>query len=514
MFYYTDTGEYSRGVLMYFEYVMNYLYGFLCLLVIFMEKKKAHNNQFYGLLLATAFQIAASAIQYFSGNLLLEMLSCTCSLLTIQVFVEKPENYKEYNTKLFNSNAFSKLVDDKIESRKKFNVILIHVSNFNRLFSVFTRFDSITVIRKVSTKISSTAKEIDRTSHIYFLDHGTYAIIHSKFELTPKIIDALRNYLLSDVSLNGDVNFVFQSQICSASYPSDFTDKDSLINFSNSFYNLIDFKDDVVDITTYQNKDSINLLFALDKILEKAISEKSFEMYYQPIYSVKTKKFNSAEALIRLKNEKYGFIPPSIFIPYAEKIGKMNEIGDIILQKSLQFIGSKEFDDLNLEYIEINLSILQLHDKNIIDRINYLVNEYRVDKNKVNFELTESAAIADDKVVTQNISSLSNNGYKLSIDDFGTGYSNLVRLFKLPFSIIKLDKAIVDQFGSNSILTLMRTVTTLLNDNGFKIVSEGVENQKTLDWILDLDIDFVQGYYFSKPLPQNEFLEFIKNKNN
>ena len=236
-------------------------------------------------------------------------------------------------------------------------------------------------------------------------------------------------------------------------------------------------------------------------------------MYYQPLCNIKSAKFETAEALVRLNAEKYGLISPGLFIPYAEKIGKMLEIGNIILEKTIEFAGSERFKELDLEYVEINLSIKQLQDINLIKRINSLVEKYNAKKENINFELTETIAINGDKIVEDNIFNLAENGFKLSLDDFGVGYSNVARLFKLPFSLIKIDKMIIDQLEHNELHNVFEELIKFITKSNLKVVAEGVETKEKAEIAKALNIDYIQGFYYSKPLPEKQFIDFLNKEN-
>jgi len=512
MFYYGDGGTYQRGFLIYIHYACNYFYGGAAVFFIFQRRKFTSLNKFIALLFAAALQISASIIQYFSGNLLLEVLSCTCSLLILQIFVERPEDYLDYSTQIYNSNAFNKYIKERIDLKSNFNVLLVHTTNYSRLFSIFSRGNAVFLLRELSARITSTSKKIDRTAHVYYIDQGTYGIVFSNDSKSNELLNSINDLITQNISNIENITFVFEPKLCIVRYPNDFIEKDSLINFSLSFYNLVESSTNVIDITSYQKDCEVNLLFALDKILDKAIKEKSFEMYYQPIYDIKAHKFTSAEALIRLNDEQYGFISPSIFILYAERLGKMLEIGNIVLEKSFEFIGSEKFKELNLETVEINLSIKQLQDVNLLDRINSYIKKYNVNKKHINFELTETIAINGDKIVEDNIFKLAENGFALSLDDFGVGYSNIARLLNLPFKVIKIDKSIIDQLDHSDLHKVFLHLIEFVAQSNLKVIAEGIETKEKADIVSSLNVDYIQGFYYSKPIPKDKFIEFIQNK--
>jgi EAL domain-containing protein (putative c-di-GMP-specific phosphodiesterase class I) len=236
-------------------------------------------------------------------------------------------------------------------------------------------------------------------------------------------------------------------------------------------------------------------------------------MYYQPIYSVKEKRFVSAEALIRLNDEEFGFISPAVFIPAAERRGLMVPIGDFVLESVFGFISKNDFRELGLSYVELNLSVAQCVQGDLAEKILALEKKYHVNPERVNLEITETTYENIGETTDANIRILSENGFSFSLDDYGTGYSNMQRISRLPLKIIKIDKTLVDDIRNRAGLSVMQNTVCMLKDIHKEIVCEGVETAEQLNQLSSLGVDFIQGYYFSKPLPEDKFVSFIKEHN-
>ncbi|MDD7177117.1 MAG: EAL domain-containing protein, partial [Lachnospiraceae bacterium] len=266
----------------------------------------------------------------------------------------------------------------------------------------------------------------------------------------------------------------------------------------------------VNDIADEKDRRMFQLRGEIDSIISNAVAERRFQMYYQPIYSTKEKRFLSAEALIRLKDEKYGFISPELFITVAEKNGMILQIGDFVLDEVCGFLSRCERDGLPIDYIELNLSMNQCMRPDLKENVLSYMNKYHLRPDQINLEITETAANTAQDIVEDNIIRLSEEGISFSLDDYGTGYSNLSRIMALPFHIIKLDKSLADRVDDSRMKILLKNTIRMLKEIGMEIVVEGVETKETLDQFAKLGCDFIQGYYFSKPLPEQEFVEFIR----
>ena len=259
-------------------------------------------------------------------------------------------------------------------------------------------------------------------------------------------------------------------------------------------------------------KRMVSLLTDVDDIIERAFANHSFHVYYQPIYSIEKKKFLSAEALLRLIDEKEGFISPEVFIPAAEKSGAIHKIGDFVMEEVCRFIASDEYKKLGLEYIEVNLSVSQCMRHGLAEHLLAIMKKYGVSSDQVNLEITETAASYDQNVMAENLSELSSAGISFSLDDYGTGYSNMYRIAALPLKIVKLDKTFVNNQNAK-MWTILQNTVRMIKDLNMEIVVEGIETEDMVKKFSDLHCDFIQGFYFSKPVPREEFVQFIERNN-
>ena len=204
-------------------------------------------------------------------------------------------------------------------------------------------------------------------------------------------------------------------------FPKDVGDADSLMHFIEDIGKNIR-TDDVFFARDVFRKERYDILLEIDDILDRAIKERKFKVYYQPIYSVEEKCFRSAEALVRLFDDKYGFIPPDLFIPAAEKSGAILAIGQIVLDQVCEFIGSEEYRKLGLHYIEVNLSVVQCMEEGLVRDVMDTFDRFHISSRDVNLEITETAVSDEQQVMDKNINDLFNEGVCFSLDDFGTGY--------------------------------------------------------------------------------------------
>ena len=249
---------------------------------------------------------------------------------------------------------------------------------------------------------------------------------------------------------------------------------------------------------------------SLKSKIEKAVNDDRITIFLQPIYSTKEKRIVSAEVLMRLINENGEVLPPYKFITAAEKSGLIIQLESIVFKKACEFIKTHDMDALGLKYLEINLSVKKGESKKLVKEYEEIVREYGIEHEKINLEITESASLNEKHSLLDNMSKFIEKGIKFSLDDFGSGESNLNYIIDMPVSIIKFDKDMTDAyFKSEKAKIVMDSAINMIHKLGLKTVVEGVETKEQFDAMLKIQTDYIQGYYFSKPLDVNDFVEYV-----
>lgn len=249
---------------------------------------------------------------------------------------------------------------------------------------------------------------------------------------------------------------------------------------------------------------------AIERTLE---NPKSFKVYYQPIYSIKENKVVAAEALLRLFDVELGEIPTEEFVYVAEKNGKIIELGQNVLRQVCEFLQRQIKESFEIRYIQINLSIFESLREELPYEMEEILAEYGVEPEKINLEIKESALKKKDNVLTRNMEKLLEKGVHFSLDDYGTGASALTYIINFPFQIVKIDRDVLwnAMEDEHAMMALCASIN-MIKDMNMKIVVEGVESQEVAERLKKMGCDFLQGYYFSKPMPEEEFLDYLKQK--
>lgn len=438
--------------------------------------------------------IKSGEIIYFCG------LSAAIGSLILYALIENPENNTDSLYGVLNEHAFYKFANQIFKNKRHYDVVIVLFDK-----SYYTTRDDFTEVLVAGTHLLN--KSVDK---IFKYDSSTFIIFRNR-KRTSDVKEAIRkvNYMLSDYSpdtslIHSNIKII----------PRDYT-----------FNSAKDFIRDVVEIVKTNNFDNtVKILSEIDilriensirisEIVDQSIKFKHLKMNYQGIYSKEKKRIVAAEALIRLTDNEGNTIYPVSFIPMIEQDGRIIELGKLIFENVCDFISRNNLEELGLEYIEVNISPNQIQDPNFVDDYISLMKKYNVNPKYINFEITETSK-GTSKACIDKIKKLRELGITFSLDDFGTGNSNLNYIVDMPIDIVKFDKTMVSKYFSNDIASVVVDYSIkMIKGLGYKIVFEGVEQLYEVEKINNMDVDYIQGYYYSKPVGEHEFIERLKESN-
>ena len=235
-------------------------------------------------------------------------------------------------------------------------------------------------------------------------------------------------------------------------------------------------------------------------------------MFYQPQINVNADSIDGFEALIRWDSPELGYLPPLKFIPIAEENGFIITLGEWILRTSCIYIKMLN-DRIQANYkISVNISVIQLLQDDFANIVKNILEKTGLDASLLELEITESVIMESAKVITKKIAELREIGVRIALDDFGTGYSSLSYVKSLPITTLKIDKIFVDDIkNSDSNTNVTDTIIDLGHKMELTIIAEGVETEAQLAYLIENGCDVIQGYLYSKPLPEKELEKWIYN---
>ncbi|MFY9089061.1 putative bifunctional diguanylate cyclase/phosphodiesterase [Arcobacter aquimarinus] len=261
---------------------------------------------------------------------------------------------------------------------------------------------------------------------------------------------------------------------------------------------------------TEELNETVQKVITLDKQMRQALIDNEYILYYQPKIDLSSGKILGVEALIRWINKTNKFVPPSDFIPLAEENGFIKELGIWIVDEALnQYV---KWRNMGIDIsIAINISAKQFLEKDFEIKFIEKLEEKKINPAKINLEITEYILMDKSDYVQDILNILHDYGVRISLDDFGTGYSSLSYLKKFPIDYLKIDKAFLDDYESSSGKIFLETIVKMGQMLKMKVVAEGIEEQEQIDYLKTISCDEYQGYYFSKPLNNEDFEKLYFN---
>jgi EAL domain-containing protein (putative c-di-GMP-specific phosphodiesterase class I) len=494
-----DDYIYTEGPAALFSYASSVFVVVVISITAIVFRDKMNRDRSKLVILWMAIWIIFAIVQYFFPKVLIISFAVCLGLITIFIKFEDLEGEIDKRSGLFNFYSYLNYVADLKRLGKKAGLVYLRPMDSILLIDDKTAETGRRQLNARLEKLKDVISFTYENRYLLVFDDG------NQMKVTKLLLKARR-----------DIYFAGKY------YESFYFDDVTKLNDQNDINSIISYSKEKLKnenkpmhiITDEMMKDYYSIGI-VEKLIDDCIASDRVLVYLQPIYSTKEKRFVSAEALCRLLDENGNIIPPSSFISIAEKNGMINKLDEIVFDKVCKFIAKNDMDELGLKYIETNLSVVQLSDYELADNYLEIIERNKIDTKYINLEITETAGIEQINSLMDNLQMLKSNGISLSLDDYGTGYSNLNYVVSMPVQIIKFDKKMTDEyFAGSKAKFVMDYSIRMFKAMDLKIVSEGVETKLQLDSLVELGVDYIQGYYFSKPLPMDEFIEFIKSKKN
>lgn len=480
-----------------------YVWAIIYALIKRKQLKGSHVFMIFSIVIINSF---ARFVQVNYANMLIHCFAVSVSILIIYIYSLKDGKRIDPVTGIANRSYLEEMAKKLYYNKVEFAAILIRISDYDILTTSYG-------IEKTEGLIHSIAiylKQKARKNEVFQIDNNYFAII------TENTLEADRAVESIDERLNqpwivGDVEMVCTYFVSCIKIPEHCPDREAFLALLTYYKKMHRMRFGLVPYEELEVKDKVreNLV---EKAIERAIAENLFEVYLQPICSVQEQKFVTAEALVRLIDPDIGFISPAEFIPLAEKNGTIISIGNIVLEKVCEFIQFHNLEALGMHSIEVNLSVVQCLQRNFIEFVDSVTSKYNINSSNISFEITETASNCAPAIFSENLEALNKRGFRLALDDFGTGYANLQRLITSPFDIVKFDKEMTQRTcNDESLHHVFEKCQTMFHSMDKLVVAEGVETKEEYEFLKRIGCDYIQGYYFSKPLNMSDFITFMEN---
>lgn len=412
------------------------------------------------------------------------------------------------NRRMFNEDLTSLLEKAKMNG-SKIAIIFLDLDRFKYINDTLGHNFGDFLLIEVSRRIEMLLKQCYHSAQVYRLGGDEFTILfpHSNTEECEAFAKELLQLFVNGFVLDGNEYFITPS-IGISIYPKDGDDVNTLIkNADTAMYNVKEKGKNNYQLFTSEMQQHFYRKMMIEKHLRTALDNDEFELYYQPIIDLKTNELIGMESLIRWNNNILGQVRPDELISVAEETGMIIPIGQWILKTAIEQSAVWQNEGANPFRISINVSVKQLLDPMFVDDMKTIVENTTIHPSNIMLEITESVAMYAESMI-EKLYTLKELGISLSMDDFGTGYSSLSYLNKYPLDLLKIDKSFVmgmHQDDENK--AIVKTIIAIAKQLDLKVIAEGVEGLEECNFLKEIGCEYAQGFYFSRPLPANDFKE-------
>ncbi len=512
VYYFDDAAKYYRGPAEMVIYVVSIGY-FLFAILLIMVQWKAVGSDVRRVMSYFFFIVTLGTfVQFLFVDLRTELFAEALAMTGVMITLENEEGRRDSRTRIYNHAALNEDITRFFGVRKSFYLIVIKMQNPATMMQMVGA-SNIEKLTEITANYLTTL--VPRYS-IYYIGMGTFVIVNENNERDEQ---ADREYNLKMARkiherfkqpwLFQGRESVFNANVFCAGIPGELKSIRDVNMLIHSPAQMPQKGYD--DVYSGGSLGFILRRGQVESAIVEGIKNRSFEVYYQPIYNAKDMSICAGEALLRLHSSEIGDIYPDEFLPIMERNGLIFDLGDFVLDEVCKFLNSGIPVEMGIETLNVNLSVVQCIQTHYAEHILQIVSKYDISPSKINFEIMESAASADFEALKTFVETLGAKGFRFSMDDYGIGYSNVHSLFALDVDIIKIDRTILwnaDQSENGRVV--MESTVDMIRRMNRKILISGVENQKQIDMANEFGVDYLQGFFFSNPINQNEFISILK----
>ncbi|MHC0039598.1 sensor domain-containing protein [Pseudoneobacillus sp. C159] len=416
--------------------------------------------------------------------------------------------YHDYLTELPNRRMFDgmlmKLASKSQTNQDKFALFYLDLDRFKFVNDTLGHDVGDTLLREVSKRLSSLADK----GFIFRLGGDEFAIIMEDIEnLEPlefgkKVVREIEKpFLIEGYELH------ITTSVGISIFPDDGdTLKNLKMNSDAALYRAKELGKNNVQLFTKSLNTEPYKRYIFENDLRKAIMRKEFILHYQPKINLATGEIVGAEALIRWNHTKWGIVSPGEFIPLAEETGVIHEMTEWVMEQACKQLNEWKREGRRLVPVSVNISARTLMKADLVQKIKKQLGKYSISPSLIEIEITEDSLIKNEGLGVSTIQLLRELGMAISIDDFGKGYSSIGYLKKFKADCLKIDRSFIKDIQENNEDSfIVQSIILMAKGLGLKVVAEGVETEQQLQLLKSLNCDYVQGYYFSKPIPADQF---------
>lgn len=503
-------GGYVRGWLISATYIIFYAYCAASIVITLLNYKRTDRKIRRILAAFPVLAVLVIIVQQVYPDIILSGSAATCALLIIYLHIQNKQISLDYLTSLPNRRELLDMLELilKKSSEEEFTLLVVSLREFRNINNTCGQQQGDKFLQEFARFLCGIGPE----GRVYRFGGDEFAMLFSgeSDEQIKICVEAVERRMEQPWRV-GDYRFtlsVVMGIIRRA-------DVDSTLEYViNAIeYAVFEAKSGKYGSVCHCNKDMLAKLARrqeIVQILKEKLAERSFEMYYQPIYSVEHRDFRFAESLMRINDSSIGPIYPSEFIPIAEETGLIIDLTYVILDKVCRFIKRLQEKKITVGSVHVNFSAVQFSQTDLKEKVLEIIEENNIPPSAIKIEFTESTLAESPQAVTEFVLDMEEYGIKMGLDDFGTGYSNFATVISIPFGTIKVDKSIIWAAAKNNVsAAAVKYIVKTFKALGMKVVAEGVETEEQRRFVEEVGIDQIQGFYYSRPLSEHDMEQFM-----
>lgn len=505
---------------LYFMILMYYLFYTI---IVLLKVRDTMSREKLFLIVPFAFVISFTSYLEYANTAFLGKHFAEALLGLILYFgLRNPDELYDEATGMLNDAALIPYLEKRLAGDKRIFIVAIKIHDVELL----RRTIGSEAGKGLRERITELLYAYSRDTMAFAISAGLYCIVTEKGDRS--YASTIQNELhekLSKTFYFDKAMVDISSSICLIEMPQDAKDTTALMDVIKLFAEVGEKRNMSVVSMADLDLQHITYMRTIDEKVRNAIADGKLEVYYQPIFSCKKMRFVAAEALLRMHDDKHGFVSPEIFVPVAENNGSIVKIDNFVIEQVCSMISRNDLKSLGVDYIEVNLSPGDCIQDDLVGKISGYLEHYHIEPSSINLEITETAPDEFTGIVDRNVKALHELGINFSLDDFGTGYSSLSRILTLPLKIIKLDKTLVQpafrhesqeeddrtkNIKNSNPRLMLESYVEMIKSIGDGIVAEGVETKEQAEAIIRMGCDYIQGFYFARPMPEADFIRVLK----
>lgn len=499
---------YVGGVGYSLTYSAFFLYTFIILVFTLRHRRELDTGKVVAIIGFLVISAIVIVLQFVLDGYILTGVACALSILLIHLSLQNENILTDELTGAFKRQVFLQMIEMHLKSGKKGDIITVALRDFKFANEVFGAKTCDRLLKEVAEFL----KGISPTGRVYRFDGDVFCIADPNgSESTDKTVGSILDRFCQPWHFQG-IDYSLSCSLCVL--PLEESDTQN----AEEIVSAIDFaiqeakhrengivRGGEIFSQKFRRKNHIRAMLA------HALENDGFEVYYQPIYSIPKSRYATCEALVRMRDPEFGLVPPDEFIPMTEENGMIVTIGLIVFEKVCQFVSTHPYTEGGFETIGVNLSVVQCMQESLADDLIRVMERYQLPPGLFKFEITETVAAASMATLKDTMDRLIDYGCAFALDDFGIGYSGVTNMLHLPFKLIKLDKSLIDRMtGEPRTRITVEAIIRLIHRLNMRVIAEGAEEAEQVELLRELDCDFIQGYYFSKPLPEAAFTDLVR----